>query len=104
MHEDVFVVIWNHLCLVNFELSQRGSSSRENVGRSSLSQGNQTAAGVVIENQNPPNTSSAAETSRFFAAFTIFLSLDFPSLLPSSTKKLKHFHDLKFQSLCECYV
>jgi len=53
---------------------QRGSSTRENVGRSSLSQGNQSAAaGAVKEDQNPPNpSSSAAETARFLAAFTIF--------------------------------
>ena len=72
-------------CLVNFDLLQRGSSSRENVGRSSLSQGNQTAAtaapaapaaapaaAAVNEDQTPANTSSSAETARFLAAFTIF--------------------------------
>ncbi|WVZ21070.1 hypothetical protein V8G54_008392 [Vigna mungo] len=49
-----------------YKRRKRGSSTRENVGRSSLSQGNQTAAGVVIENQNPSNTSSAAETASPF--------------------------------------
>ncbi|KOM41662.1 hypothetical protein LR48_Vigan04g186000 [Vigna angularis] len=49
-----------------YKRRKRGSSTRENVGRSSLSQGNQSAAGVVIEDQNPSNTSSAAETASPF--------------------------------------
>ncbi|XP_027903780.1 uncharacterized protein LOC114163684 [Vigna unguiculata] len=49
-----------------YKRRKRGSSTRENVGRSSLSQGNQTAARVVVEDQNPTNTSSAAETASPF--------------------------------------
>ncbi|KAK7353110.1 hypothetical protein VNO80_18549 [Phaseolus coccineus] len=49
-----------------YKRRKRGSSTRENVGRSSLSQGNQTAAGAVTD-QNPPNaSSSAAETASPF--------------------------------------
>ncbi|ESW08207.1 hypothetical protein PHAVU_009G027900 [Phaseolus vulgaris] len=51
-----------------YKRRKRGSSTRENVGRSSLSQGNQSAAaGAVKEDQNPPNpSSSAAETASPF--------------------------------------
>ncbi|CAJ1974146.1 unnamed protein product [Sphenostylis stenocarpa] len=58
-----------------YKRRKRGSSVRENVGRPSLSLGNQTAAaGVVKEDQNPTNPSSAAETARFVEAYCPFVN------------------------------